>query len=79
MRHNVTFSRAILYDDGSGIETGVEFAPTLRLGRDDLSYVEIKGVGEGTHVRVDHIPALIEMLQGAAAADEEYRAARAAK
>lgn len=70
----VTYSRAVLYADGSAIETSVEFDPTYRLCDDDLSYVHIKGVGEDATVRVDHIPYLIEWLQDVMAADEAHRA-----
>lgn len=75
----VIYSRGLLYSDGSGIEAGVEFDPTRRLGNDDLSYFEIEGVGsEKLSVRVDYIPYLIEWMQDVAAADEAYRAALAA-
>src|SRR3546814_20452401 len=47
---NVIFSRALLYDDGSGIETGVSFDPTLRLADADHQYVRINEA----YVRVDH-------------------------
>lgn len=70
----VVFSRALLYSDAS-TETGVEFDPLYRLGRDnDDSYVRIEGVGEPTHVRVDHIPQLIEWLQQVSTLDVQYRA-----
>lgn len=70
------YSRGLLYSDGSGIETGVAFDPTYRLGKDDQSYVEIKGVGcEGgeIHVRVDHLEHLIEWLKDVRSADWQYR------
>jgi hypothetical protein len=73
----VTYSRAILYDDASGIETGVSFDPAYRLGKDDKSYVRIKGVGEDVAVRVDHIDALIEWLRDVQAADRMHRHERA--
>lgn len=71
---NVIYSRAILYNDASGIETGVSFDPTYRLGEDDKSYVAIEGVGDGVKVCVDHIEHLIEWLQSVAELDAEYRA-----
>ena len=74
MTRKIIFSRAILYSDCSGVETGVEFDPTYRLGRDnDVSYVHLKGVGEHIPVRVDHIPQLIEWLQGVQELDEDFR------
>lgn len=73
----VTFSRAILYGDASGIETGVSYAPTYRLGDDDQSYVKIEGPGGDVHIRVDHIPYLIAWLGEAQAADDEARSASA--
>lgn len=77
MTRKIIFSRAILYSDCSGVETGVEFDPTYRLGRDDdASYVHVKGVGDAIPVRVAHIPQIIEWLQGVAELDEEFRASR---
>lgn len=73
MKGNVIYSRALLYEDCSGIETGVEYDPTLRLGGDDKSYVRIKGVGDDVAVRVDHIPVLIDWLSKARAIDLAYR------
>lgn len=73
----IIYSRAILYKDDSGIETGVSFDPTYRLCSENQSYVNIHGVGDdgyGSSVRVDHIPHLIEWLHEVAALDREFRA-----
>ncbi len=59
---NVIYSRAHLYSDGSGIETSVSFDPTYRLCEPDQQYVEIRGVGDPVHVRVDHINDLVVWL-----------------
>lgn len=73
MKSKVIYSRALLYSDASGIETGVAFDPTLRLGDDDHSYVEVQGVGEPIKVRIDHIPHLVEWLEEAASLDSGIR------
>ena len=68
------YSRAVLYADGSDIETGVSFDPTYRLGDDHQSYVKIKGAGSGDiSVRVDHIHLLKQWLDEAVVADLDYR------
>lgn len=71
-----TMSREVLYEDQSGPRAKVAFDSEYRLGTDnDESYVEIQGVGEGTHIRVTDIPFIIEGLQEAARLDEIARAA----
>lgn len=68
------YSRGLLYSDGIGVETGVAFDPTYRLGKDDQRYVSITGVGsEDLHVRVDHLGHLIEWLRDVQAADRAYQ------
>lgn len=56
---NVVYSRAILYSDGSGIETGVAFDPTYRLNDAGDKYVHV----QGQPVRLDHVDHLIDWLR----------------
>lgn len=56
---NVIYSRALLYSDGSGIETGIAFDPTYRLDNAGHQYVHIKG----EPIRLDHIDDLIDWLR----------------
>ncbi len=73
----VIYSRAILYDDMSAVETGVSYDPQYRLRSDDCSYVEIRGVGDPVHVNVEHIHQLIEWLAEVRSIDLEARNSRA--
>ena len=72
MARNIIYSRAILYSDASGTETGVTFDPTYRIEHEDQSYVEVQGVGGAISVRVDHIPHLIKWLREVEALDWDY-------
>lgn len=71
-----TMSRAIMYSDQPDAEeTQVSFDSAYRLGKDDQSYFRIKGVGEDTAIRVDHIPFVIECLGEVMRLDKEAREA----
>lgn len=69
-----TMSREVLYEDGSGPRCKVSFDSSYRLG-DDLSYVQIEGVGGDIHVRISDIEMVREALAEAATLDRQVRLA----
>ena len=75
MRDKNIFQRAVLYDDGSGIEAGVAFDPTFTI--EGYQYVEIKGVGDPISVRLDLVEKLANWLLQARVVADEYNLDRA--
>jgi hypothetical protein len=73
MKDTVIYKAAILYDDCSGIEVGVEFDP-CRLPSLLGNFVTIKTGSTYIDIRTNHIPRLIEWLQDAQNAEVSYLA-----